>query len=1501
VPVQQPLILTTDNAPNTLPQIIHLSYKNHGLFALDVLRHRLSTKALSDEDLHQYIADTAIEPLGEFAEALDKDDTDLDLWRHSACVALLAGSYRIAKYCLESVLDADPVRQEGIYDTLSIDETLAAYQLHRLLADLQDDLSLVSSGLSTTRTKALMSALKAMLDPYPSIPKPALENTAYSLIGNNGEEPSPNTVDLSKDYSWTAVGKAIMEHFRAEQGLGSKNKSPKDFGPGCFLRFNIPNPLPSEDALRDSIPLESPLEPKQPPQIPEHAKGDTLETSDEGAVDTMEMEVKENQGSEKDTPKLNGLEGQKESGAELEHEEGDPPQPSRKRSTESAGLPEVADGGRGRSKRLRSTKTIYGSTIETVAIDTAKQQDAAATAERIQRYQEVDQLLFHTIDPFLEKLNANKLIHPEFLKTVVKDGRLDKTDLAIAHRTTMEDIFRMLKHCDSTTHDMLANWTVSKISIISRQSGLNAFLGHESGNGSRGGDKHMLPPSYQLNSWIEKLNSEWIPIPEAVWSFIMAFTKPREEGTSSLYLSHTWPSELRTEIWNILVVFDDIIFDRAQEEIQNLEARLMKRLSISEPRSIGDSEETLVEVIESLFEIHVDVHSWMISSGNRVESNQQRLHWERTNRWALLANSAIRLVFNPSLQSSLHDLEIRHIWTQVTHVGIDQSVSQSHKIACTKELQKLMETQGTKGRQIHLPNSMIMPNLSLDTVVTRLQRMNMKGFFLKVLGEDEKDPVSIIESLEPLLEKTLSGELESSEQASDDGNNSIELDPIPDGPVVEDPTISNNQSHEMGKMIASGGLTLKLPLWRRLREAYESISYPPKVVSCDLRTMEILIQELSSEKYTNMDRQQRLSVLPQWLILIDDCVNRVLLRRDIPNFLEVIDEDHLASSMSALAQYCNILHVTRLFEDLIQTGQASPPSIDGRGLRYSTVANRLNDMEIRAWVLQYILFKDGVSQLSEKFPTAEFDRLNFLRAIHYALGARGECKASQKIFLKLTKEELLDLPPTPEGQDEMCQVLYDLHGLHCFRLAWTMLDHGLPDNEQLTRKSATRLLPFLIRQTNELTKKDPPKAELKSTLEKVHTALGRPKPMETTSMNRRICVAYIKGPVNPLNIALCSRGIFSLNTRTITAASAPIAATGWYFLMGNMALQKYRSQKRSHQNNTEDLDTAAIQFLLDLEYSSENWETWYRLGQVYDAQIEEAVTWTAEKVNSLSNDLVNLQRAAINCYAMAMSCINRHDPEETPETTALISELFADFGSRLYSSSREPFSMRAFSIRDNEEKHFNRTDPAEQFMYKRAPFRAFETHMVWRLAANLFRDAVRRKSNYWFNHYMLGKCLWKLYSVDNESTLKGIRPTLQEVVNSFSRAVETLPNRDSRKDPILEPHYKLVSIVHKSVSKGVIQPKDASELLKVSCYVKKLSIPEDLEQWENYVLLILKTLRNADKSGWHHRMTARVSFIDDKRHILFTFLGCTNYIRWFWQRSCGRSRSQTRTDTINLH
>ena len=72
------------------------------------------------------------------------------------------------------------------------------------------------------------------------------------------------------------------------------------------------------------------------------------------------------------------------------------------------------------------------------------------------------------------------------------------------------------------------------------------------------------------------------------------------------------------------------------------------------------------------------------------------------------------------------------------------------------------------------------------------------------------------------------------------------------------------------------------------------------------------------------------------------------------------------------------------------------------------------------------------------------------------------------------------------------------------------------------------------------------------------------------------------------------------------------------------------------------------------------------------------------------------------------------------------------------------------------------------------------------------------------NWYMLGKSLWKMHSHPDQKQSVDYR----EVLDAFGKAIECVPERrDSRhpdKDPILEPHYKLVSIVHKLVQRRLI-------------------------------------------------------------------------------------------------
>ncbi len=55
-----------------------------------------------------------------------------------------------------------------------------------------------------------------------------------------------------------------------------------------------------------------------------------------------------------------------------------------------------------------------------------------------------------------------------------------------------------------------------------------------------------------------------------------------------------------------------------------------------------------------------------------------------------------------------------------------------------------------------------------------------------------------------------------------------------------------------------------------------------------------------------------------------------------------------------------------------------------------------------------------------------------------------------------------------------------------------------------------------------------------------------------------------------------------------------------------------------------------------------------------------------------------------------------------------------------------------------------------------------------------------------------------------------------------------------------------------------VQPVDGCQYLEATPYARKVPVVHDLEDWEGYMIQVLKTLRSADKANWHHRMVARV-------------------------------------------
>ncbi|TKA48317.1 hypothetical protein B0A55_12618, partial [Friedmanniomyces simplex] len=154
-----------DSGPSTLPQILHLSHKNYAQFRLEYLTARLHTVNVT---LQQIVADASV-ALSHFVQALDKDDTDLDLWRRTAAVGGMLNSKRIARFCLEAVLEGDDEGLNGVLSLPGLEEGLAGEQLRDLVAELDDHLSMLQGPLSTGKRRVLSKMLKQRLNIFQDI------------------------------------------------------------------------------------------------------------------------------------------------------------------------------------------------------------------------------------------------------------------------------------------------------------------------------------------------------------------------------------------------------------------------------------------------------------------------------------------------------------------------------------------------------------------------------------------------------------------------------------------------------------------------------------------------------------------------------------------------------------------------------------------------------------------------------------------------------------------------------------------------------------------------------------------------------------------------------------------------------------------------------------------------------------------------------------------------------------------------------------------------------------------------------------------------------------------------------------------------------------------------------------------------------------------------------------------------------------------------------------
>ena len=1451
-------MLDDNSTGSSLPQAYYIAYKNHGQFLLDKVRHKARTRRAEGDTSGRAFEERAVQDdtrraLDEFSAALDRDPSDAELWRRTARVAAFLKSARIGRYCLEAAieLDDDPAVVE--VEPPSLAEGFAGEQLRNTLQNLADDMSLSHPSMAPYLKQEMAASLKRYLDPLPWLPNPTKDMVLPKPSTESPRESSPARIAISfPQPSWADLAFALVGSVDTHgiSGRAVELDAPAMPDEHQIMQIEIDQQL--SGLQREVAEIEGS---EDKPLLESKVDDNSPATADDAATARKaEPHDKDDQAA-----KDNGC---KDLGGAL----------SRKRSQSAAGIPEPADDDHAdtkRSKRIRRRETQVGEATD----------PNVAFAEQLQVNQEADQHLFKHTKTLLQKLGVDD--SPALDETIAAcgqtEGRISKLQNQLA-----KDLRAALI---TTYKDDRAKILLSKKDTPVL--GLEAFLERTKSGQPHSSEIPAFDAMSGLRPFVVSVNRGWYTVQDVVYKFLGFMARS--------YGSLKWSEDMKRGVIQVLDSFDAVIYRQIHDAVwpESGDASKSGAPELDAARSFETR-----SLAQMVFELYVDVYERMNGAGSAAGNAVRMQTRTRLDRWASLVSGLS--------SASAHEdagLSYRFLWASVWSTTLAPGVPRDHILACWESLRQSLHEEDAKGNAVDivLPNSTIMPDVSYKAADREISKLTTMDFFLSLFQEELKDPVVVIDKLEPVL------------------NPDSVYVPIGDASAGEQQPIAacaTSELRDMWKFLRGSSTELRMFLWTRLADAYKGIDYSTKVLSCYLRSIEMVVGDLEGEAYLSVPQEtSRLQTFMLLLKTIDEMTIQALhIAVNDAHVFEIIDEAHIQSSAAALVRISCMLHVAALHEDEVRIGMASTASSSAT---FNALQVKLREMQVRTWSLLYTVVKAGLklaiatgpadaglaatpytpgsspalspgpstptkteppgSASRPEGPSAQtllqMELAEFIGAIHQAVGSRKYCKVSNKIFLRLARSELLKMKSIGNLEDYLGQVLYDLHGIKLGVGVTEVDEHNCP-LEKLERKNALALVDKVMSLASGMPMKDLLKSDLKNTIEQMQQAIGQTKSTTQMIHNLRYFTEYLKRPINPMRLYQAWKGTVELDTVPATTPDTVLARNGWFFLLGMVALTKFKGvdlNRRQTPGATDDLRVGAQYLRLQLQLTPSRWDAWFRLAECSDYDLDETVLWSAEKMNKDRADLVKLQRTAIHCYTLALSYYHA-DPSDLAEADSdTVHDLYHNFALRMYSSSREPFAAECFHHAEYERWLVT---PETLETYKKPQHVEMSDYMVWKYAAGLFRRALARRAKDWKSAYMLSKCVWKMYQTPAEQLSpreRTTKPTVDDVVGVLEQSIQvvsSLPKPRHGQDPILEPHYKIATVIHKIVRRGDMHEQAAADILQRQPYAIQrgaaVSVTSRTE-WDEFIVKTLKHLRDKDKSNWQHRMIirqARIHFDD---------------------------------------
>ena len=1277
-----------DGTASSLPQTLYLAYKNHAQFILDHIRHQAKRKGwdaavFRDPD----VQNRARKALAQFAIALDHDPSDAELWRRAARISAFLESARTSRYCLEAAieLDDDPAVDE--VDPPSLAEGFAGEQLKAQLQALSDDLSLTHPVMSPFLKRSMPHHLiKKYLDPFPFLPDPTTSLVHHKLpsTDRDGYSSRSKSVLQVPAASWADLGMSLV-HFVALHGLS-----------GNSITVEIPDlPEPAHDSEPDAN-SRSQDDVQMLAERPKPRKDDEVRSKTASATETDPDTSGEAPKKPKDQDKSpKPFRAENAAASERTRGERSVSVLSRKRSQSTAGLPDATEEeavDQKRSKRTRRRDT---------AAEGAPDNNALLAAQ-LQPFQAADQNLFQMTRNMVENLGVTDRDTLDRLAEVLDSCAADSR-VAKVTRPPMTDLRdSLLTYDDESTKLLLEKKAPAPISFAS-------FL-EDSKPGSQ--QKTETPPFNEtkgLKAFVQTVNSGWMSIQDVAFEWV--------KHVCSTYLTHKWSDSMKTAVVQVISRLDEDIFSRMRHELE---------VSRSSGGNAATRFGTIDQMVQMLFELHMDVYERITNPNSAVDLGIRVETKGRLGRWFAFAAQMSRERSWPAG----HSLSDRFLWSAVFVVTLTEGVSRDHVLQCWKSLRDAL-VENRDAVSIHLPNNAIMPEVSGHAAEREISKLTTMDFFLGIFQDDITDPVSIVESLEPVLNPSSVHAAPALVSVPDDTPAAQDQEYNDSDMIVEDEAsrpiteTADQGLRDLWKFLLSASTELRLFLWTRLGDAYDAIKYTTKQFSCRLKSIEMIVDDFEKSAFLTMSVEGRRPLFMKMLKFLDDLlVDSLTMALNDPNAFDIIDDDHLKSSISALVKLSCLLHVACMYEDDVRVGITQHST---KAANFQSYLNKLREMQVRNWSLMYTMLKTGISQNKVDFTTPENDLADYLAAVHQVLGLRKCCKASNKIFLKMMRLELQKQNRVDNWEDYLGQVLYDLYGLKLGVGSWELQEHGCPP-EKLERRNTIPLVEKVAVLANRMPMKDLLKSDLKGTIEHMQQAIGQTKSNQQLIHNLRNFTSMLQQPIQPLRLYQALRGNVTVDAVTVNTPDSVLATHEWFFLLGMIAFSKFKGvdlNRRQTPGATDDLRIGATFLRQQLQFTPDQWDAWFRLAECFDYELEESVLWTADKMNKERAELLKYQRSAIHCYTLALSYSRNVILDASDESTDVMHGLYHEFGMRMYASSREPFAMEPFQHADKKWVIHEMGADAKVLSSQMGDYK------VWKYAAGLFRKAMTVKPNFW--------------------------------------------------------------------------------------------------------------------------------------------------------------------------